>query len=89
MEENIKEVVYSSSFFTDLKTNYLYGKETFGIRMADFFKKMYYTLLTAYPICTIFIRNVDTLKLNHKFIEILYLENISSFTASDLKELKF
>ena len=36
MEENIKEVVYSSAFYNDLQSIYLYGYEIFGVTIADF-----------------------------------------------------
>lgn len=37
MEKVIKKVVYSATFYSDLKEIYLYGKQTFGERLADFF----------------------------------------------------
>jgi len=39
MKKNIKEVVYSSTFYDDLKSVYLYGYKTFGSYMADVFQE--------------------------------------------------
>lgn len=39
MEKIVKKVVYSSKFFNDLKTIYLYGYEAFGTTTADLFQE--------------------------------------------------
>ena len=39
MEKIIKEVVYSSTFYDDLKAVYLFGYEIFGSMMADLFQE--------------------------------------------------
>lgn len=58
MEKVVKKVVYSSTFYDDLKAVYLYGNETFGERMADFFQEqiLHYThglsyLFNMHPEC--------------------------------------
>ncbi len=35
MEKVVKEVIYSSGFYEDLKSIYLYGHETFGEIMSE------------------------------------------------------
>lgn len=37
MEKRIRKVVYSSAFYKDSQSIYLYGKETFGKMFADLF----------------------------------------------------
>jgi toxin ParE1/3/4 len=63
MEKIIKEVAYSSRFFNDLKTIYLYGYELFGPSMADLFQEKILHLtyglsyqFNLYPEC----RNLET-----------------------------
>ncbi len=39
MEKRIRKVVYSSAFYKDSQSIYLYGKETFGKMFGDLFKE--------------------------------------------------
>jgi len=58
MEKRIRKVVYSSAFYKDSQSIYLYGKETFGKIFADLFiEELHHTIdglsfqFNLYPEC--------------------------------------